>query len=388
MRFPDHHTDGRDEDTDDAAASEPQEDDDYDDLPLRLRWAQEHARRAIAEDRQGQRLALLPAARQLEEALTFFMHDGQVWDRLRRAERRLGRLDERDRIRLLEIQDQDLSALLVYLGHRPPPPSEKLQQDLREAVEAAIAGPDNAATRAARTRRAYDHLFFFVYRLRRLIKEAEEVQNTLSKAEANTSHRERIWRGLRAGVRRGALVAGPAALAAGATTMVFPPSAPASAAAGFVAVGSVAMQEAFKTYAQFGATSVLDRMLADEPGQADPKALFAAATRRVKHAALEVASAARTAGGDGAESAADLVPAELELTSSELALRMAALDVNVPPRRFEEVANSIATCSFRLRRLANKRRLSPAMKEQLRVEANHLDSLLPQLDQVAAKLTD
>jgi hypothetical protein len=384
----DGDVDDLDEDTDDNTVSEPQEDEEHDDLPVRLRWAQEHARQAIARDRQGQRLALLPAARQLEGALTFFMHDGQVWDRLRCTERQLGQLSDRDRLRLLEIQDQDLSALLVYLGYRPPPPSEKLQRDLRESVETAIAGPGSSAARAARTRRVHDNLFVFVYRLRGLIKEAQQIQDAVSGTVANTSRQERIWRGLRAGLRKGAVVAGPAALAAGATTMAFPPSAPANAAAGLAAIGNAAMQEAVKTYVQFGATNALDRVLADEPGRADPKVLFAVAARRARRAILEAASVARAAGGEDAESIADLVPADLELTSSELALRMAALDVDVPRRRFAEVMNSIAASTLRLRRLAKKRRLSPAVKEQFWREAAHLDGLLPQLDRILSESAD
>ena len=125
-------------------------------------------------------------------------------------------------------------------------------------------------------------LSLFLYRLRRVIAEAAAAAPHPLAAEQRL--RERVADAL----RKGMLVAVPAALAAGAVGLAFPAAAPAAAAAGLSAAVTPAGQELLKQAIQLAATSLLDKTLAGEPADASPKERLAAAWPRTRRAIYDL----------------------------------------------------------------------------------------------------
>jgi hypothetical protein len=196
-----------------------------------------------------------------------------------------------------------------------------------------------------------------------------------------TSGWERLWRALRAGVKKGVQVAGPAGLAAGAMTVVFPPAGAAAAAVGLGSVGTAAAQEALKSAVQFGATGVLDRILAGEPARASARQRFEAVLQRMRWAVVEAASAALSVADNEAPSDV-LVPLKIEITSCYYAAYHAALDVDVPSKTFDRTMTKIAELALRLGKCASAR-WSPAIEEELTLTATLLEKQLEKLKQIA-----
>ncbi len=357
------------------------------DLPSRLRWARGNAVRALSQERRGRPAALVPAARQLEQALTSFMTDEAVWDRLRDAERRVSRAGERERMRLAEVQEQDLAAILIYLGYRPPPPSTRMESTLKDSIDAVLASPSGTAERAARARRAHENLYLFVYRLRALIREVERAETETVDAPATDSRKARRWRRLRAGVRKGVKVSGPALLAAGAVALAFPPAAPASLAAAGITAATAAGQEALKTAVQLGATAVLDRRLADERTHATPAALFEATADRLQRAVLDLSTMARRASEGETAAWHEIDPLCLEIASSYYASIQAALDVTLPEAAFDDVTARIIDVAERAADVTRSNP-SPTGREQLADCAVEFDQLHTRLRSVRDLVDD
>ena len=257
-----------------------------------LRWARERGLRALEATRGTPVGAadwgeiLLPAARQLLKALSSVAESDRLWKAVQDSTAQLQMRDDRS---VQAILDQDLAALLVYMGFRPPPRPQRLELELKDALADVLEARGGASFEVAR--RAQQNLAFFTIRLRRVIDEVEEIYP--SKEVLNKQPQDdRRWRRLRAAVVKGTIVVVPAALAAGLVALVFPPAAPvaAPAAAGFTVAVTAAGQEALKQGTQVAATGLLEKMTADEPALATVGDQHTMAQKRVRIAMLDLRS--------------------------------------------------------------------------------------------------
>jgi hypothetical protein len=224
----------------------------------------------------------LPAARQLLKALSSVAESDGLWQALDDS---TAQLQARDVRNLQAIFDQDLTALLVYMGFRPPPRPQILELELKDALADVLEVRGDVSLGVVR--RAQWNLAFFTIRLRRVIAEAEEIYPS-AVAQSQEPQHDRRWRRLRAAVAKATIVAVPAALAAGIVALVFPPAAPA--AAGFTVAATAAGQEALKEGMKFAATGLLEKVTADEPALATVGDQRIMAWKRARIAVLDLRS--------------------------------------------------------------------------------------------------
>jgi hypothetical protein len=93
----------------------------------RMRWVGTRAERALRQEAEARsdrdRVAiLLPAAREVHSAVSDLLINSEVWAPLGDAAAGLQALDDRQMRDIQQVFDQDLAALLSYLGYRPRPP--------------------------------------------------------------------------------------------------------------------------------------------------------------------------------------------------------------------------------------------------------------------------
>jgi hypothetical protein len=264
-----------------------------------LRWARERGLRALERDeRDGVkadwREELLPAAQQILGALEQFGDDEELWDALKAREFNVAVLDDQRRLQMQEVFDQDLAALLVYMGYRPPPAAQRLETDLKEALADMLESSTNDAMRAVRTRRAESNLAIFTIRLRRVVSAAEQQRTDEPDGGQSRSEAGSVRASLRSALRQGVAVAVPAALAAAAVAAVFPPAGAAAGAVGFTVAASAFGQELLKQSIQLGGTGLLDQVLAREMATADSVERFNAAWQRTWIAMQDLVSTIST----------------------------------------------------------------------------------------------
>jgi hypothetical protein len=100
--------------------------------------------------------------------------NSEVWKASTAAETGLKALNDRQLLELQQVLDEDLAALLTYLGYRPPPPAHRMERDLHNAIDHAIAPTRIGHTQSAMTAHAKQNLFVFAYRLREVTRNAEQ----------------------------------------------------------------------------------------------------------------------------------------------------------------------------------------------------------------------
>jgi hypothetical protein len=252
---------------------------------MRLQWARERCLRALEGTAVGSaddawRELLLPAARQLLEALGSMADDERLWSGVLN---RTVKAHVQPPLKAQEVITQDLSALLLHMGHRPPPLAELLELEFKEALMNALEAGQGPS--ASQVRRVQRHLGFYTFRLRGLIAQAEADLE----AEAGEPRERRVqdlpsWQRMRGAVDKGARVAIPAAFATGVVTLLFPPATGPAAAAGFVAATTAAGQELLKQGTQLAAMGMMDTWLAEESTLVPPGQKRAAARRRTQRA--------------------------------------------------------------------------------------------------------
>jgi tetratricopeptide (TPR) repeat protein len=265
-----------------------------------LRWARERGLRALEATRRAPVGAdwgeiLLPAARQLLDALSSVAESDELWQTL---QDRTAQLQARDIRRMQAVLGQDLAALLAYMGYRPPPPPQLLELELKDALADALEARGDGDVPLGVVRRAQRHLALFTFRLRRVIADAEEIRLSDEVPGGPDESPDIRWRRLQAAVEKGAKVAVPAALATGLITLVFPPAAPAAAAAGFTAAATAVGQELLKQGTQLAATGLLEKMTADEPALATADEQRTIARRRARIAVQDLRSVLVTTAGE------------------------------------------------------------------------------------------
>jgi hypothetical protein len=266
---------------------------------------------------------LLPAANQLLEGLDRFLADDALWSRLRGAEAATAVLDERSELVVREIFEQDLGAMLQLVGYREPPPAQQLEAELKTSLAEALRGPSALAMRAERTRRAEQNMAIFTNRLRRVITEAElEGRNRgVGHAREGASVRAR----LHVAMGKGAELAGPATLAAGAVGLVFPP---AGGAAGLGAAAVASGRELLRQSVEVAATGLLNKVAAGEAAAADVSERFAGATRRIQGALSDYVASLDRLAKDPTPLKANLARSlTIESLSSVYGLLQAQVDV-------------------------------------------------------------
>jgi hypothetical protein len=198
--------------------------------------------------------------------------NSEVWAPLGDAAAGLQALDDRQMRDIQQVFDQDLAALLSYLGYRPPPPAHHMELELRDAVEHALLDVRMRDVAPMTTIRAKNSLYVFAYRLRRLTRQAEH--DLKDNDEVNGPQRLAVAaRDLRAVTLTAVRAAGPSAIAAAATALVFPPAA---AALGMNAATEAA-KEAVKRLVELGGLSVLTRLLAEDVSTAPREAMLSGA---------------------------------------------------------------------------------------------------------------
>ncbi len=245
-----------------------------------LRRARGRGRAALAAlrsnpDPQDWGAYLLPAGRQLLDALGGFLHDRVLWERLAAAEDRVDTVTEASALWISEILDQDIEGLLDYLGYAPPPDASEWAVEIKDAVAdvlaARVVDDHSSGTRTARA-----NLTIFQMRLRSCIEYVEE--RSLTSAERASGGRR-----LASVVRRGVLVAGPAVLAASAVALL-PGAGAAAASVGEALGGALAAggSELVGTAVAAGSASLLSRMLRDEPSTASQQQRLTGALQRTR----------------------------------------------------------------------------------------------------------
>jgi hypothetical protein len=195
---------------------------------------------------------LAEAAGGLLGSLERLSQDEGTWERLTAAERFVGGLQRTELLRVREALDQDLVAILPQLGYRPPPSVVEFAGRMQEALVAVLDDPRDAPGYARRVAGARAELSWFLLRLRRVLAECEEVTASRSSGlQDRVSARVRMT----AWVRRAALVATPAAIAAGVVSAVAGPVGGLAAGAG------TAGAEALKQVVQVGAADTMGQLL-------------------------------------------------------------------------------------------------------------------------------
>ncbi|MDO8145104.1 hypothetical protein [Isoptericola sp. 178] len=234
-------------------------------LRAELTWARREALGALRADARAEaedwRATLLPAARLVLGAADRLASETEVFTELADA---ADFFDERPQLRYdaMALLGQNLTALLNYLGYRPPPKTGEIEDQLTEALVDMFSAKEPDGHLGLQVRgRLWENLYFFRRRLAELIETAESFET--SSVVVQQPMREQ----LRGALVKGARMALPAALAAGITTLVFPP---AGAAAG-IAVGVAAGGQALLRKALEAATAgMLDKALAGEAETAPP----------------------------------------------------------------------------------------------------------------------
>jgi hypothetical protein len=230
----------------------------------------EARRRALGEaderlremDERAVPAELAEAGRGLQRSLETVTHDAAFWERLEAAQGALDSAPREDLLRLREVVEHDLVAVLPQWGFRPPPSEVDFAGRIQLSLGELLATRRGDPLAAHRIENARTELSWFLTRLRRVLEEAEAAAvATRTKGPA-----ERASARVRAGawVQRAAEAAGPAALAAGAVATVAGPQA--GLAAGVAAAGT----EGLKQLVQLSATDVMGQVLGSgglpEPG--------------------------------------------------------------------------------------------------------------------------
>ncbi|MGD9960746.1 hypothetical protein [Nocardioides sp.] len=242
----------------------------------RLREAQrrtaEWAQARIDEDLGGHWPEyLLPTAQYLLDVFTALSQDEDFWAEMIASEFAVSTMTAEESLLVQEIISSDLYGLLEMMDFRPPPPIVDVTVELQLAIDDVRSDPDRAR-RASRSHDARRGMALFCYRLRPLIEAAERVART----DEDSPRTRETGRKLLRAVRRGGLAAGPAAVAAGVTTVLFPPAAPVAAGAVVAAGMTEAAKELTKRSVEAGSTHLLAASLADEEAVGDPAAVYEA----------------------------------------------------------------------------------------------------------------
>ena len=264
---------------------------------------------------------LVPAAKQILGGLDQFLADDGLWGRLKGVEAATAVLDHRQLLILREVLDQRLGAMLTKIGYREPPPAQQLEAELQTSLVEMLQGPPNQALRAVRTRRAEQNVAIFTHRLRRVISEAE--CEGMDSGGGRDRERASVRARLRAAMHKGAEVAAPAAVAAGAAGLVFPSAGEAGVGAGALAAG----KELVKQAVQLAATGFLSKVVAGEASIADAGERFNGATRRIQIALSDYVAGLNGLAKDPTPLRVNLVRSfAIESLSSAYGLLQAELD--------------------------------------------------------------
>jgi hypothetical protein len=215
---------------------------------------------------EGWSTYLLPAAEHMLEALSQLNGDDEFWTELEVAESALSALSRQEVITVQEILNSDLVTLLDLMAYQPPPPSDEIAIELQVAVNDVISEP-NRSRRAERSRTARYHLALFTYHLRPLVVAARE-------ADPQTQTGAGVGRRLLTALRKGAPVLVPAAIAAGAIGVLFPPAGVGAGAAVVTHGMSEAAKELTKKSIEGGSTALLATALGNQETSADAEETF------------------------------------------------------------------------------------------------------------------
>ena len=245
--------------------------------------ARQEVLRAL-EAEQGNRIEaewtsqLVPAAKQILEGMEKYLVDDGLWGRLKGVEAATTVLDDPQRLVMMEVLDQRLGTMLTKMGYREPPPALQLEAELKASLVEMLQVPRNHAMRAVTTRRAEQNMAIFAHRLRRVITEAE--REGMDRSGGRDRERASVQARLREAMNKGAEVAAPAAVAAGAAGLVFSSPGEAGVGAGALAAG----RELLRQGVQLAATGLLSKVVAGEASIADAGERFNGATRRIQNA--------------------------------------------------------------------------------------------------------
>lgn len=172
------------------------------------------------------------------DSFTNILNANDVWDRLAQSQRTLNQnlanapYPFRFRMELAELLTHHIPEMLLTLGYRPPPPSEKWTDLVQSSVRRLLVVGQDDSKSYMNAAQARQELYFFTRRLRILV---EAVEEDLRKDEKKDDSRsEALRHSLRSAVSAARDRAIPAALAAGA-----------GAAVGGVAGGPAGMGIAF-----------------------------------------------------------------------------------------------------------------------------------------------
>ena len=223
---------------------------------------------------------LLEPAQQLLDSMDALLADNKLWEWLRAGEAATAVLNPRSRLVLYEVLDQNLDELLKVMDVEPDQ-AERLAQGLKTALDDLLeeATPDEAM-RAARTRSAQQHIAYVTHRLRSAI-DAAKPQSTDVDAGLGSSptRREPLRTRLRAAMWDGAQAALPAALAAGAVGLAFPPADHTAQAVGIAA--GLSAKELLNKAVQLAGTGLMRRLPASGGSPPTAAGRFQGAKQRV-----------------------------------------------------------------------------------------------------------
>jgi hypothetical protein len=212
----------------------------------RLLRARAHALLPTAEEDWSK--ALAPAAEELLAAFTELTADDDFWQDVEQSARM--DLQTEDRLQISELLNTDLTRLLDVLGYTypPPPPSAELAAEVTDAF--SLLYESDGPARASVVLEARRSLIFYCLRLRQLLRRHEVGTRTGGQ--------------LLASVKRGALAAAPAILAATVKSALFPPSTALNVGEAIIVGVRAGAQEAVSQGVKSAATAAITYQLAGE----------------------------------------------------------------------------------------------------------------------------
>jgi hypothetical protein len=227
------------------------------DLAYRARAARANALAAIeevagVEEAAAWRRVLLPAAKSVADVLM------RLYDRLSRSVAEGVSDVFVDTGQLREVQlilNQDLDALLTFMGYTPPPGQQELVAQLLDAVEGYVAAATNPGALISERAGLAVAVGAFEIRLNELIEQAES-DEALS---AQQDRRLRVT--LLAHLKTATVVLIPACIAAAGVAFVFPPAGTAIAQALLPRVAAAAGKEGLGKVLKGAAGWLLRRLL-------------------------------------------------------------------------------------------------------------------------------
>jgi hypothetical protein len=263
-----------------------------------LRSAAEEARAALEEDereeREGDDAAwrgrLIGPAKQLRDGLVaHLLTNEKLWEQLRVSEIAAAVFDPQSRLVIRKALDLNVEGLLGAMGVKQPQ-AELLARDLKSALVDLQKEAPNEAMRAARVRNAQQHIAFVTHRLSGAIKDAEPTGTDVDgDRDPDSTSPNPLRTRLRAAMRAGAEAAVPAALAAGAVSLVFPSPDHTAPVVGAAALG-VGAKELVKQAVHLAATGLLGRVPTAAEVPATPAERFQGAKIRVDTALSDCAA--------------------------------------------------------------------------------------------------